>query len=278
MRPCRIPDEYDCLHRFTGGASCGSRQDCLTWILAGAFVFHTTYIMIRWVHSGYSPVVNSFEALSFIAWAVSGVYLAFQARTRTRVLGAFVAPLALLLSIAASAGVIGAVKIPDTLKASWVTIHVVCSLVGCAFFALACCSSIMYLVQDNLIRKRRIDSLNRFLPPLRDLDRINHISAVWGFLLLTLGIIAGAIGARDRLGKPSAERSQTDSHPGFLDHVRTACASAACNRLEGEKSSVAFHRGIRDSSFCLCGRQYFFCDGAHFLVESDEYYPSGNES
>ncbi len=167
-----------------------------TWVLAGAFGFHTAYIIIRWVHSGYSPVVNSFEALSFIAWAVSGVYLAFQARTRTRVLGAFVAPLALLLSIASSAGVIGAVHIHDTLKASWVTIHVVCSLVGGAFFALACCSSIMYLVQDNLIRKRRIDSLNRFLPPLRDLDRINHISAVWGFLLLTLGIIAGAVWAR----------------------------------------------------------------------------------
>ena len=167
-----------------------------TWVLLAAFILHTVYIVIRWTNTGHSPVVNSFEAISFIAWAITGAYLAFQTRTKTRVLGAFVAPLALILAIVSSAGVLEDVRIPNMLKTSWVTIHVVFSLVGGALFAVACCSAIMYLVQDNLIRKRKIDSLSRFLPPLRDLDRINHISVVWGFLLLTLGIVAGAVWAR----------------------------------------------------------------------------------
>ena len=38
--------------------------------------------------------------------------------------------------------------------------------------------------------------MSRLLPSLSDLDRINHICLLWGFPILSLGIIAGAVFAQ----------------------------------------------------------------------------------
>jgi cytochrome c-type biogenesis protein CcsB len=167
-----------------------------TWILFSAFAIHTIYIISRWMETGYSPVTNFHESLSFIAWVISGSYLAFQTKTKTRILGSFVSPLAFMLMIVASAGLVKSVSIPVILQGWWVTIHTILSLAGESLFALACLAGIMYLIQDNFIKKKRSYSFSRLLPPLRDLDRINHICVLWGFPLLTLGIIAGSIWAR----------------------------------------------------------------------------------
>ena len=35
--------------------------------------------------------------------------------------------------------------------------------------------------------------MSRLLPSLNDLDRINHICLLWGFPVLSVGIIAGAV-------------------------------------------------------------------------------------
>lgn len=166
-----------------------------TWILGGAFAVHTLFIAYRWLETGHSPVVHLFEALSFIAWAVSGIYLAFQIRTKTRVLGAFVSPVVVVLVITASSRITGTVTIPEILRGPWVSAHVLSILTGGALFALACLSGIMYLVQDNLIKNRKGYGFSRFLPSLRELDRINHVCIVAGFLLLTFGVIAGSVWA-----------------------------------------------------------------------------------
>lgn len=171
-----------------------------TWVFAAAFMLHTVFIVLRWTGAGYSPAVNLPEALSFIGWAIAAVYLFFQTWTKTRVLGAFVAPLSLVLVIASSAGIMGTIETGQTLKTYWVTAHVIFSLTGGALFALACCAALMYLIQDSLIRHRKIHGLYRVLPSLGDLDRINHLSVVWGFVLLTLGIIAGSVWARTAWG------------------------------------------------------------------------------
>jgi ABC-type transport system involved in cytochrome c biogenesis permease subunit len=54
----------------------------------------------------------------------------------------------------------------------------------------------MYLIQDGFIRHRRFTRLSKMLPPLNDLDRISHVSLLWGFPILTLGAIAGSVWAR----------------------------------------------------------------------------------
>jgi len=51
----------------------------------------------------------------------------------------------------------------------------------------------MYLVQRRELKSRRFTTLFRFFPPLATLDRVNHVSAIAGWLGLTLGVVlAGA--------------------------------------------------------------------------------------
>jgi len=54
----------------------------------------------------------------------------------------------------------------------------------------------MYLVQNRLIKEKSIGSFSRLLPSLGELDHINHVCLLWGFPLLTLGVVVGSIWAR----------------------------------------------------------------------------------
>jgi len=167
-----------------------------TWIFSLAFSLHTVCIVMQWAGTDLTPSSNIYGSFSFIAWAVSGAYLAFQTKTKTRILGAFVSPSVLVMMIAASSGFVDNVSIPPALNGPWVSVHVVLLLTGGAFLVLACLTGIMYLLQDNLIRNKKVRGFSGLLPSLRELDRINHICIIWGFPLLTFGIIAGSIWAR----------------------------------------------------------------------------------
>ena len=167
-----------------------------TWILTIAFMNHTVFFIFRYAETGQLPVISFHEALSFFAWAMTGVYLAFQLKTKTWVLGVFVSPVAFVLMMLASVGLGGQVSIPFVLQGNLVPIHVVLAVSGEALFALASCAGAMYLIQERLIKNKKVSSFRKILPSLTDLDRINHVSLLWGFPLLTLGIMAGSIWAR----------------------------------------------------------------------------------
>ena len=172
------------------------------WLLLAAFLIHGASLALRCLDRGLSPAVNPYESLSFFAWAMSGTYLAFQLKTKTRVLGALVSPVAFLLMVVASSRLGVEVPMPEALKGTLVPVHVALSLIGEALLAVACGAGILYLVQDSRIRHRKFTSLNRYLPSLEDLDRVNHLSLLAGFASLTLGVLAGSLWARTVWGSP----------------------------------------------------------------------------
>ena len=166
------------------------------WMLLVAFVLHAISLVSKFLDSGHLSVTGIHDTLSLFAWLLCGIYLVLQLRTKTRVLGAFISPAAFLLTIAASVSLGGTVPLPDALKGGLVTAHVLLSVAGEALFALASCAGAMYLIQDRLIKRKSVGSFSRLLPSLKELDRINHICLLWGFPLLTLGVVAGSIWAR----------------------------------------------------------------------------------
>lgn len=167
-----------------------------TGLMVAALVIHTTSFASRWLTAGMSPAIGIHEALSFFAWVMAAAYLALQLRTKTRILGAFVSPVICLIMVVASVELGGTVGAPDMLKGSLVTLHVMLSVTGEALFALASCAGLMYLIQDSLIKRKKAGSLIRLFPSLNDLDRINNLCLLWGFPLLTLGVLAGSLWAR----------------------------------------------------------------------------------
>jgi ABC-type transport system involved in cytochrome c biogenesis permease subunit len=162
----------------------------------GGLIIHTFALAVLWLPAGGTSVVSVHDALSLFAWVMAAAYLAFQLKTKTRVLGAFVSPVICLLMVVASIGLGGTVNAPPILQGSLVRIHMFLSVAGEALFAVASLAGLMYLIQDNLIRRKRAAGMSRLLPPLGHLDRINHLCLLWGFPLFTLGLLSGSLWAR----------------------------------------------------------------------------------
>jgi len=221
-----------------------------TWILGLAVALHTVHFLFVFSERGVNIAVNLFEAMSFFAWIVAGAYLALQIRTKTRVLGAIVAPFAVLLMMLASLSLEGTLAIPDALQGRLVPIHVTLSIIGEGLFALASLSGVMYCIQDRQIRQRRMGPLARYLPSLGDLDNINHAGLLWGFPASHPGAHHGVSLGQDGLGREQlGDGPEDDLVLCRVVFLRLSAASAARHRLEREEDRRAVHRGPRGADF-----------------------------
>ncbi len=165
------------------------------WVLTAAFVLHTLVFVFQAVERSSSPVINRAEALSFFAWAAAGIYLAIQWKGRVKVLGAFITPVLVILMIMASSHCFGSNGVPP-LTGGLVTIHIILSIAAEALFLLAGLAGLVYLIQNEFLKHRKIGGLSRVLPSLGDLDRVNGLCLSLGFVFLTLGITVGSFWAR----------------------------------------------------------------------------------
>ena len=162
------------------------------------FLTHTVALTVRLVTVGHVPLTNFHEALSFFSWALVLVFLLVEFKHRIHVLGSFILPLALLSLLSAAVVPRGMPALGPVLKT--VGLHVTLSMLGTVGFAVAFVAGIMYLIQDGLLKSKRFNVLYAKLPPLDFLDNLNQQSIVFGFPLLTLGIITGAISSESAQG------------------------------------------------------------------------------
>ena len=158
-----------------------------------AFVAHGISIGARSFAGGHVAVTTEYEALSYFAWLVVGVYLGAQLRYRLPAVGAIVAPLAFVATLAAFALTTGVRELPPNLQSAWLPVHVTLAFLGNAVLGLAFCVSLVYLLHERLLKERRVGGLLTRLPSLESLDRLNYQALVYGFPLLTLGILSGAL-------------------------------------------------------------------------------------
>jgi len=164
-------------------------------ILLGGFFIHTLALGVRFSEAGYLAVTQFREALSFYSWLMVAVYLLAQLRYHLTVLGSFIAPLAFLMSLGAFTFGTGAGELPLSLKTYWLPLHVTLAFLGNAVFALAFGVSLMYLLQEHQLKNKKLNVVYRRFPSLETLDRLNYVFLVWGFPLMTLGILTGSLWA-----------------------------------------------------------------------------------
>lgn len=170
------------------------------WILFSGFIFLTIFLIHQYHILGTAPVVNLKLSLAFFAWCIIGTYLLFQVKFRLMVLGSFVAPLAAFFMILSSVIPSAPETVPPVLKSIWLIIHVLTIFLGDGIFAIAFMAAIMYLIQEHQIKTKKRGNFFKRLPSLETLDSINYNSLIYGFPLLTLGMITGAIYAQYALG------------------------------------------------------------------------------
>ncbi len=168
----------------------------LAWLgLSGGFLLHLVSLILRYAQTGYTPITNLHEALSFLAFCIAGFFLYLRRTYKIELVGCFVAPVISVLLIWALASPAVARPLPPILKSYWLPIHTVFSFVGNAIFFMGFFVSILYLIVERSIKKKRSLSLSARIPSLETLDSINYTCISYGFPFLTVGIITGSIWA-----------------------------------------------------------------------------------
>jgi cytochrome c-type biogenesis protein CcsB len=170
------------------------------WLIACGFLIHCAFTVARYMEAGHTPITNLHESLSFFSLTVVGVFIAFERRYRVFILGSFVTPLALLLLAASSLYSSAIPELPPALKSNWLLVHSSLAFLSYATFAVAFGAAIMYLIQEHFLKKKRLGPLYQKLPSLVVLDEINYRCLTFGFPLLTIAIITGAIWAETAWG------------------------------------------------------------------------------
>jgi HemX protein len=155
------------------------------------FVFQTAFLSIRGHALGRCPLTNLFEVFIFLAWSVALIYILVGPTYRLSLMGAFTAPLVVLLQ---GFALIAPIDVRHSVKMaanSALEFHASVSLVAYGAFALACIAGVMYLVQERQLKTHHLHSIFYHLPPLTDLFAAITRLLWWGFILYTIGIVSG---------------------------------------------------------------------------------------
>jgi cytochrome c-type biogenesis protein CcsB len=168
------------------------------WVSLGV---QTAAILLRWVESyqmgfGHAPLSNMYESLVFFSWCIALLYLLWERKLKSRVIGAFALPFAFAFNAYASLASGVSAKIDPlipALQSNWLHAHVITCFLAYASFALSCAVSVVYLVK---LRKggktEKEDGMTGLFPALDSLDDLIYRTIVVGFPLLTIGIVTGA--------------------------------------------------------------------------------------
>lgn len=164
-------------------------------LIAFGAATHALHIVVASKLANVCPVSGIHYPMSVAAMAMCVAYVFVRKRLKIEVAGAFIAPLA-LTTLLASRFVGGTMEPGAKIKSAVLPFHVTTNLFGVALFSLAFAAAILYLVQERLLKQKRIDGVFRRLPPLDVLDRAEHRFLLGGFPLLTIGIITGTLWAK----------------------------------------------------------------------------------
>ena len=166
-------------------------------VLAG-WAVHTVALVARSLELGAPPLGNLSDAISVAVWVIVLLEVFLEQRTGVRVLGAFVMPIVVMLSLKATSARPGALT--PALAGAWVWVHIALAMVGIAAFVFNFAGAIMYLLQERQLKTKRPGAFYYRLPSLETLDRLTFRTLALGFPFLTTGLVLGLLWARAAWG------------------------------------------------------------------------------
>ncbi len=177
------------LFALSGGRYRGSAFHLL--VMGAGFALQTAFLYQRGHQIGRCPLTNLFEVLVFLSWATVLFFLCIGPAYRLSLLGAFTAPLAFVLQALALVSNLDTPPGPKVAINPYLEFHAAFSLLAYGAFLLAGLAGGMYLVQEAQLKSRRPGSSFFALPPIHTLGVANGRLVLVGFILLTLGMLAG---------------------------------------------------------------------------------------
>ena len=205
--------------------------------MIATFFCITGLLVIRWIYFGHLPLSNLYESLIFLSWGFSIIHMIPYFKKHKNHLSAITAPSVMFTQGFATSGLLNemhqsAILVP-ALQSHWLMMHV--SMMVLSYAALLCGSllslallvitfresirifsksknllteqfafgEIQYVNERNNVLKNTslISSQNYYRYQLiQQLDRWSYRIISLGFILLTIGILSGAVWANEAWG------------------------------------------------------------------------------
>ena len=192
-------------------------------LTVSANFFITLQLISRWSISGHFPISNLYESLYFLAWGITVGQLLIEREYQSPVIPIVAIPIELLTVAFACFVLPNELKLSSNLvpalRSSWLIMHV--SVVMLSYAALIIGSllsaSVLFINKNKPLQIRSSSmgigglkissnySLNELVGPIEfshseELDSLSYRSILVGFVLLTLGLISGAVWANEAWG------------------------------------------------------------------------------
>ena len=195
-------------------------------LLAAANLCLTAQLVLRWWESGHFPISNLYESLCFLAWACTLVQLLVERSWPSPLVPAAATPMALgcvaFASFALPDRLPEASPLVPALRSSWLVMHVSVIMLSYAALLVGSLLSIAVLLVDreNALELRSSSigtggyrqgqlsadgaaSLELSSTDFRlseQLDSLSYRTITVGFLLLSVGLVSGAVWANEAWG------------------------------------------------------------------------------
>jgi ABC-type transport system involved in cytochrome c biogenesis permease subunit len=155
-------------------------------------VLHLVAIVELTMELGHLPVDNFFECATVCSFLIAVLFLFVYWRYDFASLSVCIFPLVFVMTQ------VGAMQTPmlswpsSSVRSAWLLLHVMMILSGYAALLLTAVASVFYLIQERQLKMKKGVKLFSRLPPLGTLDNLITKSMGFGFVFITLGVIAGS--------------------------------------------------------------------------------------
>jgi HemX protein len=163
------------------------------WLLAFVWVLQTIFLTTYMLETGRFPVLTIFEGLYFYAWILVTLSLGINRLLKvdfivffTNILGFIVIVIHTFAPTQYDSHVIG-----KQLMSELLLIHITTAILSYGAFSLSFVFSLLYLIQYDLLKRKKWGTRLLRLPDLHKLERSSYILVVIGVPMLMLSLILG---------------------------------------------------------------------------------------
>ena len=136
------------------------------------------------------PYHDLYGSMSLFGWLLALTYLVLELYHRQRSVGALVLPFILVFFLAAHLAPADKLSPPDAHGPTF-AFHVALNILAYSAFALSFVLSLIFLIEERVLRSHKLGDVVWRLPPLELLERMSRSSVLIGLVSITIGTSFG---------------------------------------------------------------------------------------
>jgi len=161
-----------------------------TLLLAAGLVTHYFALLERSRGLHTVPYHDLYGSMSLFGWLLALTYLGLELYHRQRSVGVVVLPFILVFFAAAHLAPADKLS-PPAAHGPTFAFHVTLSILAYSAFALSFVLSLIFLIEERLLRRHKLGDVVWRLPPLELLEQMSRSSVLVGLVSITIGTALG---------------------------------------------------------------------------------------